>query len=171
MIEPHLHRFLVEHLQAVEIPHSGRSLFDHLKGTHDLLAQWGNPPAICHAGLMHSLYGTWHFRTQAFPIARREAIQALIGKEAEFLAYVFCVTERPKQFIALIHEPDVRIFDHHAGTELALSRETLNALLEIEAANLLEQGGRIAVLLRPLTEADVSAGAQLAMRDWLAGHE
>ena len=91
--------FLLDELGLNRIPHSGRDFFTHLSGTHVLLRSWDNPDAVCHAGLFHSVYGTSHFHHKAFPIERRDVIRAMIGEEAEFLAYVFCVTERPKDFL------------------------------------------------------------------------
>jgi hypothetical protein len=37
--------------------------------------------------------------TRRFPIESRHVIRDLIGEEAEFLAYVFCVTDRPTAFL------------------------------------------------------------------------
>ena len=39
-----------------------RDLMDHLVGTHDLLRGGGYCESVCHAGLLHSIYGTNRFQ-------------------------------------------------------------------------------------------------------------
>ena len=58
MIRDEHRAFLIERAHADAVKHSGRSLYDHLCGTHALLEQWGNCEPVCTAGLFHSLYGT-----------------------------------------------------------------------------------------------------------------
>jgi hypothetical protein len=141
MVEEKYRAFLMEQLRVQDVRHTGRSFYAHLKGTHDLLRDWDNPEPVCVAGLFHSIYGTWHFCHKAFPIENRSTLANLIGKEAEFLAYVFCVTERPKVFLDNVGRSKISIHDHYANEPIHLSRTDLNKLLEIEAANLIEQGG------------------------------
>jgi hypothetical protein len=160
MVEDKYRAFLTEQLRTHEVRHSGRDFYTHLKGTHDLLRAWSNPDPICLAGLFHSIYGTWHFRHKAFPIENRDVIRGLIGAEAEFLAYLFCVTERPKAFLVHARSPQTAIRDHYTGHLIRLSPAALNKLLEIEAANLLEQGGDIAGLLQHLLGTGISAAAK-----------
>jgi hypothetical protein len=95
------------------------------------------------ADLFHSIFETWHFHHSAFPIEQRQVIRDLIGKETEFLAYAFCVTGRPLAFLVHAGLPDIALKDHHPGGMIRLSSAALNSLLEIEAANLLEQGGNV----------------------------
>ena len=42
---------------ADEIPHSNRSLLDHLCGTRDILVRWGGDSMVCQSGLLHSVFG------------------------------------------------------------------------------------------------------------------
>src|SRR5262249_46903328 len=77
------------------VRHSGRTLFDHLSGTADLLNYWDNSPELCTAGFFHSIYGTRHFRHQCWPISDRETIRLLIGERAEMLVHAFCTIDRP----------------------------------------------------------------------------
>jgi hypothetical protein len=114
-------------------------------------------------GLFHSLYGTWHFRHKSCPIDQRNLVRDLIGEEAEFLAYVFCVAERPKEFVANIQSCDVSVTDHYLKKTIRLSRSQLTDLLEIETANLIEQGGNISGWLRSLRAGGVSEGAKAAI--------
>jgi hypothetical protein len=160
MVEDKYRAFLTEHLRTHELRHSGRDFYTHLKGTHDLLKAWKNPEVVCLGGLFHSIYGTWHFRHKSFPIENRHVIRDLIGEEAEFLAYVFCVTERPKAFLVHAGSPEIAIKDHHAGSLIRLATVELNKLLEIEAANLLEQGGNIRGILRQLLATEISLAAK-----------
>jgi hypothetical protein len=160
MVDEKYRQFLIEHLRVDKVRHSGRDFYTHLQGTHDLLQKWGNREAICAAGLFHSIYGTQIFRHSAWPIARRDTIGDLIGPEAELLAYIFCVTERPKVFLANIGATRIAMLDHHTNETLVLSGPQLRDLLEIEAANLLEQGGNNAGALLRLLASDISGAAK-----------
>src|SRR5258708_1815449 len=163
MVEACYRAFLVDGLGATSIAHRGQDFYAHLEGTHDLLQSWGNPEPICLAGLFHSIYGTWHFRRRTFPIAQRAMIRDLIGEEAEFLVYVFCVAERPKELLEAASGSELLVTDHHAKDVIALTRAELVGLLEIEAANLLNQGGSIDPVLARLAATDVSAAARRAI--------
>jgi PHD/YefM family antitoxin component YafN of YafNO toxin-antitoxin module len=168
VIEPNLETFLTSHLRTQDIAHSGRDLYEHLAGTHDLLQAWGNARPVCVAGLFHSIYGTWHFRHQAFPIDRRAVIRDLIGAEAERLVYIFCVAERPRMFLANAHRDAISLMDHSAKAVMAVSRAELDALLEIETANLIEQRGNIRRVLEDLSSTRISGGAKRAIAEYFA---
>ena len=56
------HLDLLLELNADENPHSGGELLDHLRGTHDFLAAWGNDQPVCLGGLFHSIYGTQSYK-------------------------------------------------------------------------------------------------------------
>ena len=133
------------------IKHSGRVLLDHLRGTHDLLWLWGNDADVCAAGLFHSIYGTNKFRTKAWPLADRDTIRNLIGKRAEHLVYEFCTVDRPAAFFDFGH----RVISN-------IPTDVFRDLLEIEAANLLEQGSRSKWLKR-LRDSDISDAAKRAI--------
>lgn len=86
-------------LGAEDVGHSGgRTLFTHLRGTYDLLDQWGAAEHVKVAGLFHSIYGTNTFRHQCLqPTAKnRELVAKLIGPKAEHLVYLFCTSNRPR---------------------------------------------------------------------------
>ena len=165
------HQFLSETLRAQGVPHSGRTLYKHLTGTYDLLSAWKNPEAVCLAGLFHSIYGTMIFRHRAFPIEKRNVIRDLIGEEAEFLAYAFCVTARPKEFISNIKKEEVLLIDHIERDLFIVSPMELDALLEIEAANLIEQGSGAISTMRALLESGVSGHARAAIQEYLKRFE
>ena len=132
--------FLIS-LDADKTRHSGRTLFDHLKGVHDLLRDWDNPTDVCLAGLFHSIYGTNTFKHQS--LTDRGALVEMIGVPAELLVHHFATGDRP-------------LF------ESVESKETRAKLMEIEAANLFEQGGNTNTL-RKLLRQKISNGAKAAL--------
>ena len=147
MIKDEHKQFLLGPASAGKTRHSGRMLYDHLAGTHALLEAWGNDEDICNAGLFHSIYGTRRFRHQSWPLTDRTTIATLIGEEAELLAYLFCISDRPKAF--LHWEPRTHCLD-------------ARPLREIEAANLIEQGSGSHWLTR-LRDSDISEAAKAAV--------
>lgn len=132
------HVALLEELGAHVTSHSRRTLMAHLRGTRDLLEEWGNPPAICAAGLFHSIYGTYAFDKQSADLSMREKIRDAIGPEAELLVFVFCVTDR-RCFYEHLGASEFLIRDIVNDSDLALDRQSLAALIEIEVANVVDQ--------------------------------
>lgn len=143
--------FLCEYLHVNEIPHGKRTLWDHLVGTSDLLAKWGNSSPIVVAGLFHSIYGTQFFKTTAFPVQGRWIIKRLIGEEAESIVHVFCTSDR-KDFLI------------HGG---------YRAINEIEMANLLEQSSYGFECTNAISDlvhrGDLTVGAKAAGVAYLSG--
>jgi hypothetical protein len=139
-MDPRHREFLIS-LDAQRTRHTGRSLFEHLKGVHDLLRDWDHPEDVCLAGLYHSIYGTNTFKHQS--LSDRAKLVAMIGDHAEFLVHCFSTKDRP--LFESIDDPVVRM-----------------QLLEIEAANLLEQDASPHVL-RKLARMKLSAGAKAAL--------
>jgi hypothetical protein len=74
-----------------QMPHSDRGLFDHLLGTRRLLVEWEARPALCDAGLFHSVYSTERYELKAIPLSMRDEVRQLIGDEAESLVWLFCM--------------------------------------------------------------------------------
>jgi hypothetical protein len=137
-----LRDFLIS-LDANKTRHSGRTLFDHLKGVHDLLRDWDNEQHVCLAGLFHSIYGTNTFKHQS--MSDRGELIRMIGVPAELLVHYFATKDRPF-FNSIIENKGVR-----------------RNLLEIEAANLLEQGGNVNTLRKLATMRELSNGARAAL--------
>ena len=81
------HREFLFSLDAHKTQHSGRTLFEHLKGVHDLLRDWDNEEVVCLAGLFHSIYGTNTFKHQS--LQERERLTEMIGEHAELLVHLF----------------------------------------------------------------------------------
>lgn len=108
-------------LKADEIKHSGRTLYDHLIGVHDMLQSANCDEHVCLAGAAHSLYGTNAFKRVTIPHTMRHALVKVIGPRAERLAWLFSTINRPR----------------------AIEDGDNEDLMLIEAANLLEQGGSL----------------------------
>jgi hypothetical protein len=172
---------LIAALQAYgadETGHSGRTLLAHLVGTADRLRAWGNPDVVCHAGLFHSIYGTQAFRIVSVPLQRRAEIAAVIGPHAEQLAYLFCVCDR-RGFAAGEPGEGVVVREHASGSTHDVSAADVGRLLEIEAANLLDQippravaAPRVEAMMQGFADRvrdRVSPGAREALEAWLQG--
>ena len=159
-----------------ETSHSGRALLDHLVGTADRLRAWRNPEPVCLAGLFHSVYGTQSFTIQSVPMERRDQIVALIGEEAEALAWLFCVCRRRGLWGAPPGEALV-LQQHATGEAIPVSARQAGQLLEIEVANLLDQlpprargGPEREAYMRTFhagIQGWVSSGAMGALEAWL----
>src|SRR5262249_28944410 len=79
---------------AAKTRHGRRTFLEHLIGTWRILQLWPQPEALCPAGLFHSVYGTEYFRTSHYATTERERVRAVIGEEAEEIAFSFCTIER-----------------------------------------------------------------------------
>lgn len=167
MLDPRIERFLADRLQGVA--HSAGDLLSHFRGTYDLLRRWGSPEAVCLAGLLHGVYGTWNVSHKTLNLDERDTLRALVGEEAEALVYLFAVTERPAGFIESLDRHPIVLRDHHTGTDMTLSRETLDRLLEIEAANIIDQDAPADGMLGQCLRAKLSPGAAAGIEGYLKG--
>ena len=125
---------LLTELNTDSNPHSGAALIDHLRGTYEYLKAWENPEYVCLGGLFHSIYGTQSYKTQSASFDDRQTIRAVIGNEAEELAFLFCVTQRQK-FFENLDRPDPILYDQMHDQNLAVTPKTIGELIEIEIAN------------------------------------
>lgn len=165
-------------MQGIE--HFGRPLADHLIGTHDLLAQWGNPVDVCLAGLFHSVYGTKTFRTSTIGIDSRNGLRALIGKSAEELVFVFGMSDR-RHLLLQNPSPPYCWKDYRTGELAEINVHTFSSLIEIEVANFIEQlpvlDGDTAPVIRDMrnrfeaTSSLMSRGARKAFRYACSGSD
>lgn len=80
---------LLRELGADAIPHSSRSLLDHLIGTYDVLNQWHCDSDVCKAGLFHSVFGTPSFPHALVADDYLDTIRNLIGERALLLVRMF----------------------------------------------------------------------------------
>jgi hypothetical protein len=121
-----------------DMPHSDRGLLDHLLGTRQLLVEWESRPALCDAGLFHSIYGTDHYALKAIPLTMRNEVQQLIGDEAEKLVWLFCTMRRETLFQNLGQEGEFRVQHRLTGEWLPLTKVEYQDLLTLTLANWLE---------------------------------
>tara|TARA_B110000902_G_C14070789_1_gene499197 strand:- start:369 stop:797 length:429 start_codon:yes stop_codon:yes gene_type:complete len=125
--------FLTE-IGCQELPHSGRTLYDHLHGTAQILIDHDRPDYEVKAGLFHSIYGTEIYDKSKKIGIPRQAVRDLIGEHAELLAFIFCETDdRARKIIQ--------------GEDF--EEKYIEALRWIEYANVLEQN-KHSTLLVPL---------------------
>ena len=81
------------------------------------------------------------------------------GFRSSFRDWAGNVSNFPRELI----ETTGRVFNTHKHELLMLSPATLQALLEIEAANLLEQGSHVGKWLKVLRTKDISDAAKRAI--------
>ena len=120
------------------MPHSDCALLDHLLGTRQLLVEWEARPALCDAGLFHSVYGTEYYELQAIPLTMRNEVQQLIGDEAESLAWLFCVIRRETLWQNLGREGEFRVQHRLTDEWLPLTKLQFQDLFTLALANSLE---------------------------------
>lgn len=130
-------RFLRE-ANTEGMPHTDRALFDHLLGTRQVLVEWGARPALCDAGLFHSIYSTEHFEQTAVPLTRRDEVRQLIGEEAESLVWLFCMMRRDAFFLDLGKDQSPSVQHRETGEQISLSGTQHQDLLTLLFANSLE---------------------------------
>jgi hypothetical protein len=120
-----------------ELEHDSRVPFlSHLIGTRRLLAAWDARPALCDAGLFHSVYGTEYFEPTRTP--ERDAVVAVIGVEAERIAWLWCAIRRDT-----IDAARATVELRAGGTEVLTSTE-VGDLATLWAADTVEQIRRMA---------------------------
>lgn len=122
---------------AQDVLHSnGRSLYEHLIGTFQILRRWANPLDVCLAGLFHSVYGTSRFPAP-FGSISRPALVEIIGPNAEHLCHLFHRVNRASMMLCAARGTFEAVC---SGQEtVALKPGELRALVEIVLANVLEQ--------------------------------
>lgn len=132
-------------------PHSGGALLDHLRGTHDLLHEWGNDQAVCVGGLFHSIYGTQSYHTRSASLEDRQRIRAVIGARAERLAFLFCVSDRG-DFYEALHRDEATLWNSIHEQAVPVTQDELRDLIEMELANFVEFMPRL-----PFTDEELAA--------------
>lgn len=131
---------------ALGMDHSNGTLHDHLVRVYWLLIKKGLPIDLAYAGGLHSIYGTNAYAKQlVMPTPNTRGIVASqFGKEAEALAYLFSVLDRPRTlesamgFEQRAALPSLLRMRH--DQEMSVAPNQLRNLAMIECANLLDQG-------------------------------
>jgi hypothetical protein len=162
---------LLKALGFGELQHDSHVPFlSHLLGTRRLLTEWGASDALCDAGLFHSVYGTEYFEPARTP--SREDVVAVIGPDAERIAWLWCVIER-----ATIDPETRRARLRRSGAMEPLTAGEVADLATLWSADTVEQVARMAPeerafadgLLRILDRASAAArGAVDELRPLLA---
>lgn len=80
----------LKQIGADKLPHSGKTLLDHLIGTSQILKNYGRSISEQKAGLFHSIYGTEYYKNSIKLNIDRQQIKDLIGNETEEIVYIFC---------------------------------------------------------------------------------
>jgi hypothetical protein len=132
-----LQAFLTEH-ECNTIKHSKRNLMAHLLGVYDLLRQAGQPDDVCAAGGLHSIFGTNTFKTKTLDLGEIETVAQEFGERVAYLAELFSKLARPSTLESAIKSRSLTLELTSVG-RVDVTRETLQELCEIEAANLVEQ--------------------------------
>lgn len=151
---------------AARIAHQEGSLHDHLVRTFSILESRGFEEQVCFGGGLHAIYGTNAFAHALMTPADRATIASRFGAEAERLAYLFSVLDRPGTLESpqeLKH--DMVVLEQRDKRKVELPLKTYEDLRAIECANLLDQKalakhrnlGRIWTERAGLAEADRGA--------------
>ena len=132
----------LESLGTADVAHSGGDFLHHLRAVHDLLRAHGAPEHIAAAGLFHSIYGTERFQDFTLPLDQRPKVRALIGDQAERLAWLNCVMDRASfdkaVAQALAGAESVAINDRE-GVQIPVSAEEIRDLAQVHLFDWLEQ--------------------------------
>jgi len=143
--------------------HSGRGLLNHLLGTRQLLLEWGARPALCDAGLFHSVYGTEGYQQAAVPLGMRARVQELIGDEAEALVWLFCFMRRETLSGNIGRRGDLAVTHRLTGERLPMADRQFDDLVNLTFANELEAYPRMARTWRRGCWAYLQGFRQVAM--------
>jgi hypothetical protein len=125
-------------LGAGAFPHVHGSLALHLRGTEMLLRQWGNREALALAGLYHAVYGTDAITGRLADPTMRETVAAVIGVEAEGLAYLYGACARDAFHPRIGTATQCLFVDRFTGSEYAIPEAQLRDFCEITLANIVE---------------------------------
>lgn len=121
-----------------QMPHTEVGLFDHLLGTRRLLVEWEARPALCDAGLFHSIYSTEHYELKAVPLSMRDEVRQVIGDEAESLVWLFCMMRRTTLSQNLHRDKDLSVQHRLTGEWIPLTEGQFRDLITMTFANCLE---------------------------------
>lgn len=133
--DPHAH--LVA-LGADTFAHVSGSLARHLVETERLLRSFGSRDALCLAGLYHAVYGTDGIRGSLAGLDRRAAIAAIVGAEAEALAYLYGACARETFHPRIGTRDQLRFADRFTRSEYPIGESALRDFCELTVANELE---------------------------------
>ncbi|MGH8719375.1 MAG: DUF6817 domain-containing protein, partial [Burkholderiales bacterium] len=117
-------------------------MLDHLLGVQALLLRWGANIDVADAGLFHSVYGTEVFHRPPIPESDRSIVRGLIGQKAERLVWLYCCMRRNDFESAAADRTPDHIVRHATGEPVAIVPDEASALMNLLAADVLEQLAR-----------------------------
>lgn len=138
----------LERLGAQDASHSGENLMSHLMGTSALLRDWGARPAVCDAGLFHTVYGTESYRHPTLTPALRRNVRELIGREAEELVYLNHAKDTSRflgELVAWSPDRDAPpvLHSRFVDQRFVCAASTTLDLVDLTLANAFEQVARV----------------------------
>lgn len=129
---------LLEKYRAVEYSHKVTSLLGHLLGTYDRLKTIDADSTVCLAGGAHSVFGTTAYDRVLIAPEFKPEVEAVVGADAMRLIDLFSKIDRPAALVANVGK-DGAVLPLKAGGEVAVTKQELDALVQIECANMVEQ--------------------------------
>lgn len=122
---------------ADELDHAGGTLYVHLHRVAKRLTSLGASDTLVLAGLAHAAYGTDGFPTHLFDWQQeRPVLEAVIGPDAELLAYRYGSCERETTWRDLAEHHTVT--DRFTGTSEELTTEELRDFVDLSIVNELD---------------------------------
>jgi len=122
---------ILAELGVGEFEHLNGSLIDHLKGTKNLLKEWGALIVLQNAGLYHAAYGTAGFEQSLVGPEKRSEIAAVIGSEAEEIVYQYCACDRQDFFGEIVEKKSLVFRNRFTGENYQLSKDSLKCFLRL----------------------------------------
>ena len=121
-------------------PHYVGTLHDHLMRTYAMLHRAGASRGACLGGGLHSVYGTNLLDHVTVELSDRGNVRRAFGPEAELLAYLFGVLDRPRTLAEpLALDAAEAVVELTDGRDVTLPRSVFDNLRRVECANLADQ--------------------------------
>ena len=151
-------------LGTESIGHSGdKKYLAHLVSVFNDVRSWGGSQYLARSGMFHSIYGTQLFQGFTLPVERRDELKALIGEDAEWIAFLNCFVHREPFDQAIIDgSTDYVVHNRETGESYQLTEQNWKDLIFLHLCDWLEQ-------IERLHWWDYRREAWIAMADYLGG--
>ena len=142
------YREMVEFLTGLgteKIGHSGdKKYLAHLLSVFNDVRNWGGSQYLARSGMFHSIYGTQLFQGFTISIERRKELIGLIGKDAEWIAFLNCFVHREPFDQAIIDgDDDYIVYNRETGEKYQLTKQNWRDLIFLHLCDWLEQIERL----------------------------
>ena len=156
-------QFLTD-LGTESIGHSGdKKYLAHLVSVFNDVRSWGGSQYLARSGMFHSIYGTQLFQGFTLPVERRDELKALIGEDAEWIAFLNCFVHlEPFDQAILDGSTDYVVHNRETGESYQLTEQNWKDLIFLHLCDWLEQ-------IERLHWWDYRREAWIAMADYLGG--